>query len=115
MWWWGDPPLLFSLFIDDLSKIDFNDSTKVCLYADDTAVFVKSTTPMCISEILQLEMDKICNWLRINCLTLNSKKTKCMLIGSKRRLKKSKLNLNHLGTEIEQVDSFKYLGVFIQL
>ena len=59
-------PLLFSLFIDDLCKIDFDNSTKVCLYADDTAVFVRGTNPIQISNTLQEEIDKICNgnWLQ---------------------------------------------------
>ena len=106
-------PLLFSLFIDDLCKIDYASSTKVCLYADDTAVFVKSKNAEDISKTLQVEIDKICDWLHINCLALNIKKTKCMLIGSKGRLKNSRLSLNHKGASIEQVKSFRYLGVII--
>ena len=106
-------PLLFTLFIDDLCKIDFDNSTKVCLYADDTAVFVRGTNPIQISNTLQEEIDKICNWLQKNCLALNIKKTKCMIIGSKGRVKNSRLDLYQNGVSIEQVDSFKYLGVMI--
>ena len=51
-------PLLFTLFIDDMCKIDFDNSTKVCLYADDTAVFVRGTIPIQISNTLQEEIDK---------------------------------------------------------
>ena len=71
------------------------------------------TNPIHISNTLQEEFDKICNWLQKNCLALNIKKTKCMTIGSKGRVKNSKLDLYHNRVSIKQVDSFKYLGVMI--
>ena len=106
-------PLLFTLFIDDICNINFDSSTKVCLYADDTAVFVRGRIAPIISQTLQAEFDKICVWLQKNCLALNINKTKSMLIGSKGRLKNSKLEVNHNDVPIQQVESFKYLGVTI--
>lgn len=50
-------------------------------------------------------------WLNQNKLKLNVKKTKCMIINSRRRLSDVQVFIN--GDEIERVDCMKYLGVMI--
>ena len=106
-------PLLFTIFVNDICCIDLGVDTKLCLYADDTAVFVRSKNVNQLSQLLQSKLDLIGQWLDLNCLVMNSKKTKVMLIGSKGRLKNHTLHVMHKGTCIEHVYSFKYLGVII--
>ena len=64
---------------------------------------------------LNSDLEKIQNWLYSNKLTLNVKKTKYAIIGSRYKVN----NLNHDfivpvdNREIERVTSYKYLGVEI--
>ena len=60
-------------------------------------------------------MDKVAKWLNKNKLTLNVKKTKVMLFGTSIKLAR---NTDHFevkihDTVLEEVKSFKYLGVFL--
>ena len=61
---------------------------------------------------LEREFTKISNWYTDNRLTINVKKTKLMLAGSKRMLSLFEdFELQSNGTQIDRVQSFKYLGV----
>ena len=58
------------------------------------------------------EFTEISNWYTDNRLTVNVKKTKLLLAGSKRMLSLFEdFELQPNGTQIECVQSFKYLGV----
>ena len=61
---------------------------------------------------LEREFTKISNWYTDNRLTMNVKKTKLMLAGSKRMLSLFEdFEFQSNGTQIDRVQSFKYLGV----
>jgi len=61
---------------------------------------------------LEHEFIKTSNWYTDNRLTINVKKTKLMLAGSKRMLSLFEgFELQSNGTQIDRVQSFKYLGV----
>lgn len=51
-------------------------------------------------------------WLKVNKLKLNVSKTKLMIIGKDSNISTS-LNITIDGTEVEKVNSFKYLGVIV--
>ena len=52
--------------------------------------------------------------LKANRLTLNTKKTKFVVLGSKQKLRQTpKLNLNINGEPLEQVQEMNYLGVIL--
>ena len=77
-------PLL--LYINDLSLHVNKAATKICLYAEDISIFVRNKSVNEINKILNDELARVSKWLYKNKLTLNVKKTKSMLFGSKVRL-----------------------------
>ena len=102
-------PLLFTLYINDLPGV--TSKCKVILYADDTALIYSHKSKDAIQDVLSTELCKVKNWLDLNKLTLNAKKTKSMLFGSQQLLAKSgTLDIKICGENVEQVKVFKYLG-----
>ena len=81
-------PLLFSLYVNDLPCHVNKNQAKICLYADDTAIFAKSKEVGQVAQVLTEEMKKVAIWLTKNKLTLNVKKTKVMLFGSSIKISK---------------------------
>ena len=56
----------------------------------------------------------VAKWLNDHKLTLNIEKTKCMLVGSNRKLEsKMDLTVSIFDNIVNNVNSFKYLGIFI--
>ena len=105
-------PLLFSLYINDLPE--YLESTSVSLYADDTALYCGSDTYLDIILNLRIELETVHQWLLLNKLTLNVKKTKFLIYGSKNKLKQvTQLPLHINNEEIERVETFKYLGMML--
>uniref|UniRef100_A0A3B1IDR7 Reverse transcriptase domain-containing protein n=1 Tax=Astyanax mexicanus TaxID=7994 RepID=A0A3B1IDR7_ASTMX len=106
-------PLLFSIFINDLPQICSQCS--VHLYADDTVIYVCNSDLLQIQNSLQSEFNLVQNWLYDNKLILNKKKSCCMLFG----MQHGSPNLRDLhiyfddGSPLEKVDSFKYLGLWV--
>ena len=64
-------------------------------------------------NILNKELDKISNWLKVNKLSLNIKKTHFILFHNKQKLINTKINIKIDNSEIEHVFSTKFLGVII--
>ncbi len=63
---------------------------------------------------LRLELAVVSEWLKANRLTLNTKKTKFVVFGSRHRLRQVPvLNLSINGEKLEQVEHMKYLGVIL--
>ena len=105
-------PLLFSIYINDLPSIA--EKSQAILYADDTAIIYSAKNYLDVQQVLSADFNLIGKWLVRNKLTLNVKKTKCMLFGTPTMLKNSvPLRLQHDSQDIEQVDVFKYLGVLL--
>ena len=78
--------LLFIICINDITKCLTECSAK--LYADDMAILANGTDYIDIMLSLQIEMANVIEWLRLNKLTLNVKKTKFMLCGTPQKLNK---------------------------
>ena len=105
-------PTLFSLFINDLPSVLPPDST--VLFADDTTISLVGNNCSLLSSSLQSCLDIASSWMTNNGLKLNADKTKCMLIRSSRtRVDPPPLHIHLSGSEIEQVSSFKLLGVLV--
>ena len=106
-------PTLFLLYINDLPSVSnfFN----FRLFADDSNLF--HTFPADRTEIdaneINININKIQEWCIANKLTINSLKTKFMMIGSRRR----KITLSGrliIGEEvIEEVDEANFVGITI--
>lgn len=67
-----------------------------------------------IQEYLQSDLNLLERWFIDNKLTLNTEKTKWMLVGNSRLLKKcNDFQLSISNSILERVTSYQYLGVFI--
>ena len=88
--------------------------SELILYADDAVLIVAASTPRELNDALRHDFTLISDWYTDNKLTLNVKKTKLMLSGSKTML--SPFNDFQFSTDegqINRVSSFKYLGVLL--
>ena len=80
-------PLLFILHISDLEQ---SMDCKLNLYADDTALYSESKSYIELKLNIRMELDVVSEWLCANRLTLNVKKTKYVIFGSR-----NKFTINH--------------------
>ena len=102
-------PVLFLLYINDIVSAV---NCKIHLYADDTILVHHDPNSDVLQSRLNSELDQISNWLKTNKLTLNADKSKYMIFGSKRKLKKlSNFELKITGEILKRNDTYKYLGV----
>ena len=106
-------PVLFNIYVHDMAC----QTTAECLqYADDTSIY-RHTSPKLFQDCLdQMNSDirTIQKWSQESNLVFNAAKTKSMLFSTWQMAKKHQFNLqvNSIdGKEIEQVSSFKLLGI----
>ena len=104
-------PLLFNIFLADLAKelssISHklkvgNEAINSIFWADD--IVLLGETEENLKEMLNLVNTYCC----ANKLTINCKKTKCLIFNKTGRLLRTKFSLN--GKELENVRTYKYLG-----
>ena len=111
-------PLLFIIYMNDIAKV--TDKFHFTIYADDTTLI----SPICtfsinnvkdyvtISQNINSELKVITDWLALNKLSLNAKKTKMMVFHyHQKKITDMKLALFINRTKIEQVKEFCFLGV----
>ena len=104
-------PLLFLLYINDIqncSKI-----ISIILFADDTNIFYSNSCLKTLNEIIQLEIDKIADWLNVNKLSINTTKTKFMLFRSSKKKHKHNITITINNNNIKQVKNTTFLGIII--
>jgi len=107
-------PLLFIIYITDFAQASkmFN----FLIYADDTTlsstlnVFSDNTHDRNLESLINEELDKINDWLKINKLSLNVEKK---MIFQKKKKNTEILNLKIDNINIDQVKEFNFLGVII--
>lgn len=102
-------PLLFILYINDIDKI--LKYCKIYLFADDALIMIAENDPDEAIRKLNVDLASIFSWLCSNKLKLNVSKTKWMRIGKRGHSIQQSLSIDN--SAIEQVDTFKYLGVLI--
>ena len=66
-------PLLFLIYINDLSKVC--NYMMPLLFADDTNIFASGLDVNKVQQEVEIELNQISEWLKINKLSLNIKKT----------------------------------------
>ena len=103
-------PLFFILFVNDYPKC-LKHST-VTIYADDTTQDVSDKSIDIIEKKLHEDLLNSMNWMSRNKLTMNLKKTQCLLIGTSQKLSKCR-KLCVKDVLIENVKCAKLLGVNI--
>ena len=101
---------MFLLFINDVNT-NFVHS-KVLLYADDTAIYAcheeEAVAHLWMSEDLRV----LCTWCQRNQLTINQKKTKLMLFGTRNMVKRGIQHDTFInGSKLQYVTHFNYLGI----
>lgn len=102
-------PLLFLLYINDI--VEVVKDCKIRLFADDTLIYVVSSTADEVCRTLNSELGYICDWLSANRLMLNESKSKVMYLGCKRDTVVRDIYAN--GCVLERVREYKYLGVIL--
>ena len=111
-------PQLFIIYINDnYHKIQYTFSHYNKLYADDTTLVGKFRdfelrNGHSLSENINYEITKLTDWLNVNKLSLNTKKTKLMIFHTPRK----KFNMPTIkvnNTELETATHFNYLGITI--
>ena len=103
-------PLFFLVYINDLSSAIERSQLK--LFADDATIYYSSKNVIALQNVIQQDLLNVAQWCDSNALTINMKKTKLMLFGTRASIKKHKLMpvlLNQ--TPIEFTNNYKYLGV----
>ena len=105
-------PLLFLLYINNITCLRFSSNTKILLFADDIMLY-KPISSNGDFEAFQNDINLINQWMCNNHLNLNAGKTKFLLISRSKSSVNTCPNLHVNGLPIERVHHFKYLGVWI--
>ncbi|GAB0100323.1 uncharacterized protein DMENIID0001_163480 [Sergentomyia squamirostris] len=103
-------PLLFNLYINDVKNCDWRGN--VYLYADDLALVVGRRHLKDLWEDLQFNLGLLLDWAGKNKLTVNTSKTKLMLIGADADQLICPLCIDQ-SKPLEIVREYKYLGVLL--
>ena len=104
-------PLLFLIYINDLSNSTNKLST--ILFADDTNLFCSGKDIHELELTVNTELTHIQEWLTLNQLTLNIKKSNFIIFKSNKKRLKRQLHLQLSGNELKRVEESKFLGVVI--
>ena len=103
-------PLFFLLYVNDMTE--YVKDANINLYADDTVIYVQGKKACDCSLRIQTALNKFSQWCDMNALHINASKTKTMVFGTSKKLKKLGNVTTKIGAVmIRQVPSYKYLGV----
>ena len=85
-------------------------------YADDSVLYVSDKDITIIEHLLNEDFANFCSWLQDNELIINTKKgkTEFMIFGTSIRLSRLNnppMNLNYQGISVNNITSYKYLGI----
>jgi len=105
-------PLLFIIYINDIVCV--SSFMKLILFADDTNLLLNDTNLNNLIIKANTEIHKISEWLNINKLSLNIKKTHFILFHFRQKKITLDLKLKIDDCEIEQATFTKFLGVILQ-
>ena len=106
--------LFFSVFINDL--VNSSNKFQFLMYADDTTIYFSlDEFPREIREIaVNHELEKVNTWLKLNKLSINVNKTKCMFFNKRRHVSDvTPLQFSMNNRSIDGVRHFNYLGIML--
>ena len=86
------------------------------MFADDVTLHSSSADMNVIENNLNCDIEKIDAWCLQNRMKINESKTKCMLMGTNKKISKlhsKELNIVVNGNQLNNVESEKLLGVHI--
>ena len=110
-------PLLFLIYMNDLQFS--SDKFNFYLFADDTNILYANKDLKSLETIVNCELEKVYNWLTVNRLTLNIKKSNYVIFRphQKKLTYQPKINIydneKQTLTQLECKDYVKYLGILI--
>ena len=103
-------PLLFLVYINDLTNVVQDCSIR--LFADDTCLFIEVDNRTETSVKVNNDLSRINNWSKDWLVQFSAAKTKSLIISTKKDVHLNPpVYLNN--QKIEEVKSFKYLGLHI--
>ena len=103
-------PLFFLIYINDLQGV--LGKNHFHLYADDTVIYCMNEKVEIAEKELQIVLNRFSKWCATNELTINTKKTKTMVFGSRNKVRGSYIPNLYINNELLQiVPTYKYLGV----
>ena len=82
-------------------------------YADDTAIYVSGPDNISVQTDLQEDMTRVAFWLKGNKLSLNVNEIKVLCFSTQHYCHCTDLALSMDGFPLEQVQSYKYLGMIL--
>ena len=103
-------PLLFLVYINDLCIVC--KSTEPVLFADDTNLFSSGSNASSLQDGVNNDLAFIAEWLKVNELSLNIKKTHFMCFSAKNKPSPC-ISLQIDGEALAEVNKSKVLGVII--
>jgi retron-type reverse transcriptase len=110
-------PVLFLLFVNDISCGSPADNAKMTLYADDVQLlFIRPTNELSnLKEDAETALTHIHSWYTSNGLKINAEKNQCIILGSKANTSKVPDNfaVDFRGEKISPANYVKSLGVFL--
>ena len=104
-------PLLFLLYINDLSKI--SKKLTFFLFADDTNIYYESSSLLDIQKSVNKELRKVRKWLESNCLALNLDKTNFVIFRSTQHKAETQINIKFDRKKVSQETCVKFLSVLL--
>lgn len=106
-------PLLFLIYINDLTNIIPKELCSVIMFADDVSLIISGTNIHDIFVKLNTVFKLISEWFFNNFMILNLEKTSLMLFNCSKNIFNEKIiSLNNKDLNI--VDSQKFLGIFFE-
>lgn len=101
-------PTLFNCYVNNLKDLPLRGH--LFMYADDIVLVYAATTTEELQADMNEDLVQLRCWMNQHKLTVNILKTKYMLFNEPSR---TRCTLSYGGERIERVDSFKYLGVWL--
>ena len=86
-------PLLYLIYINDITQLCLSPSTRMTLYADDMLIYKPICSDTSYAE-LQEDINLLFEWSEKNMLSFNTAKCKCMLPTHKRNVSYPAIMLN---------------------
>ena len=103
--------LLFLIYVNDISES--SNLLSFLLFADDPNLFISDKDIKKLCDNANREICKVANWLAVNKLSLNVKKTRFVIFRAKNKKLTNNISINIGNQNIEQVNSTNFLGLNI--
>uniref|UniRef100_A0A8C6MDJ7 Reverse transcriptase domain-containing protein n=1 Tax=Nothobranchius furzeri TaxID=105023 RepID=A0A8C6MDJ7_NOTFU len=102
-------PKLFIMYINDVCAV--LDKVNCLLYADDTSLYCSGDDLNKLVDLVEKELAVLKGWFDRNKLSMNVTKTKFIIFGNRKITNEIIIKIN--GIVIEQVHTYKFLGITI--